>query len=64
MNSTMKRIAIILVAALALAGCGDPPISERVKNREECEAEDGFYYETHDFGFQWWCDLDSTEETP
>ena len=61
----MKRtLAITLTAliALTLTACGDPAISERVKNRDTCEAAGGTYGEWHEFGFQWDCDLDTEKE--
>jgi hypothetical protein len=50
-------MASLVLITLTLAGCGDPPIAERVKNRDECEAAGGVYSENHAAGFGWNCDL-------
>lgn len=59
MNKILKGLALSVFAVAVLAGCGDPPIAERVENRDECEAAGGRYWEVSDLGHHWGCDLDS-----
>jgi outer membrane PBP1 activator LpoA protein len=47
-ENSMKRVVLVILAALVLAGCGDPTLEERVAYREKCEAAGGRYYEYHD----------------